>query len=101
MANLSQPAFSPGSGPGAGAEPSPPVRHLDMPWPDELLTQFSLRMASHGLSISRVAMRGDSRYATQQLNHARSMNDPTLALLVDEMCALCHAHPVGRQPVSH
>lgn len=56
-------------------------REPALPWPSELLDAFSLRMASHGMSISRPLMLSDKCYALQQLVHAQSMNDDDLRLL--------------------
>ena len=56
-------------------------REPALPWPTELLEAFSLRMAGHGMSISRPLMLCDKRYALQQLVHGQSMGDETLRLL--------------------
>jgi len=60
-------------------------QHAVLLWPDELLTLFSLRMSSHGMSISRIDMRCDTQYALQQLHDAREMGDTTLALISEEL----------------
>ena len=52
-----------------------------LPWPAELLEAFSLRMAGHGMSISRPLMLCDKQYALQQLVHGQSMGDESLRLL--------------------
>lgn len=52
-----------------------------MAWPPELLEAFSLRMARHGMSISRPLMLSDKRYALQQLVHAQAMSDDALRLM--------------------
>lgn len=44
-------------------------------WPSGLLQEFTLRMASHGHSVSGSMMIGDHDYATQQLAHAHCMAD--------------------------
>jgi hypothetical protein len=77
------------------------VHGRSLPWPDELLTLFSLRMSSHGMSISRVAMRGDARYAMQQLSHARDMGDTTLSLIADELFRWFEARPSGLSGQAH
>ena len=56
-------------------------REPAMPWPAELLDAFSLRMAGHGMSISRPLMLCDKQYALQQLVHGQSMGDESLRLL--------------------
>jgi hypothetical protein len=60
-------------------------RELALPWPKELLETFSLRMASHGMSISRALMLCDRRYALQQLAHAHNMADETLRLMAVQL----------------
>lgn len=54
-------------------------------WPEELLTQFSLRMARHGMSISRTQMGSDSAYGQQQILHARELDDVFLHRLADRL----------------
>lgn len=61
------------------------ARTAALPWPNDLLELFSLRMASHGMSISRVGMRSDVRYALLQLRYAQDMDDATLALFADQL----------------
>lgn len=56
-------------------------REPAMPWPNELLEAFSLRMAGHGMSISRPLMLSDKCYALQQLVHGQNLDDETLRLL--------------------
>jgi hypothetical protein len=56
-------------------------REPAMPWPQELLEAFSLRMAGHGMSISRPLMLCDKCYALRQLVDAQTMGDETLRLL--------------------
>jgi hypothetical protein len=53
-------------------------REPALPWPTELLDAFSLRMASHGMSISRPLMLSDKRYALEQLVHGQAMGDEAL-----------------------
>ena len=52
-----------------------------LPWPPELLEAFSLRMASHGMSICRALMLSDKCYALQQLAHGQTLGDDTLRLM--------------------
>jgi hypothetical protein len=68
---------------------------LAVPWPEELLSQFGLRMAGHGMSISRTHMLGNPRYALQQLVHARALGDDTLDLLVGQLFRCFEAHQSG------
>lgn len=72
-----------------------------LPWPDELLSQFGLRMASHGMSISRTQMRYSPGYALQQLAHARALSDATLELLVVQLFRCYEAHQSGVHTPSH
>lgn len=60
-------------------------RKLAMPWPQDLLVAFSLRMGSHGMSISRALMLCDRRYALQQLVHAHSLDDEALHVLAVQL----------------
>lgn len=64
-------------------------------WPKELLTAFSLRMSSHGMSISQIAMQRDIHYALLQLRDARGMGDATLALMADELFRHFESHSSG------
>lgn len=52
-----------------------------IPWPQDLLEAFSLRMAGHGMSISRPLMLCDKCYALRQLVDAQTLGDETLRLL--------------------
>jgi hypothetical protein len=52
---------------------------------DDLLEAFSLRMARHGMSVSRSLMRSDRRYAVAQMAQAQTLGDPTLACLAMEL----------------
>lgn len=81
----------------AGASRRPPA----LPWPQELLTLFSLRMSSHGMSISRTEMLADAHYALQQLTYARDMGDATLALMADELFRSFQAHQSGLPLQAH
>lgn len=56
-------------------------REPALPWPVELLDAFSLRMAGHGMSISRPLMLSDKCYALQQLVHGQTLGDDTLRLM--------------------
>lgn len=53
-------------------------REPALPWPADLLEAFSLRMASHGMSISRALMLSDKCYALQQLVHGQNLGDEVL-----------------------
>lgn len=69
-------------------------RELALAWPSELLESFSLRMASHGMCVSRALMLCDRRYALQQLAHAHNMADDTLR----RMAVQLFRHFEARQP---
>jgi hypothetical protein len=56
-------------------------------WGEDLLTQFGLRMARHGMSISRTQMCRDPVYAQQQISHARGMEDASLHQLANRLSA--------------
>lgn len=71
------------------------------PWSNELLSQFGLCMASHGMSISSTQMRVSPRYAMQQLAHARAINDDRLQLLATQMFQLFESHRSGVPRASH
>ena len=66
---------------------APVQRETDvaMEWPDDLMLSFSLRMAVHGMSISRTLMACDRRYATQQLMFAHSLPDTRLQKLAAQL----------------
>ncbi len=66
-----------------------------LPWPDDLLIRFSLGMSSHGLSISRIDMLQDPRYAFRQLHDAQAMGDPTLARIAEQLFRCFEAHQSG------
>lgn len=74
---------------------------LVLPWPEELLSQFSLRMATHGMSISRTHMLGNPGYALQQLVHARAMGDDTLAMLSGQLFRIYQSHQSGVSLAAH
>lgn len=71
------------------------------PWSDDLLSQFGLRMAHHGMSISRAQMRGSPAYALQQLVHARALGDDVLDLLVAQLFRCFEAHRSGVHTPTH
>lgn len=60
-------------------------REAALPWPADLLEAFSLRMARHGMSISRPLMLSDKCYALQQLVHGQTLGDETLRVLSVQM----------------
>lgn len=72
-----------------------------LPWSADLLSQFGLRMASHGMSISRTQMQSNPGYALQQLAHARALDDDHLQLLVVQMFRLFESHQSGVPLASH
>ena len=76
-------------------------RTPELPWPEDLLALFCLRMSSHGMSISRIDMLVDAHYALQQLAYARDMGDPSLALMADELFRCFQAHQSGLPLQAH
>ncbi|MDG5977921.1 hypothetical protein H010_21896 [Hydrogenophaga taeniospiralis CCUG 15921] len=60
-------------------------RELAMPWPNDLLEMFCLRMANHGMSVSRTLMQCDRRYALQQLADAHNLADDRLRQMVVQL----------------
>lgn len=70
-------------------------RELALAWPLDLLENFSLRMARHGMSISRALMMCDRSYAVQQLTHARSLDDACLYDLATQLLTHYEARPAG------
>lgn len=60
-------------------------RELAMPWPPELLEGFTLRMAAHGMCVSRALMMCDRGYALQQLKDAHDLADDTLRLMAVQL----------------
>lgn len=60
-------------------------RELVLPWPQELLECFTLRMAGHGMCVSRALMMCDRRYALEQLVHAHSLADDALRLMAVQL----------------
>ena len=62
----------------------PPMQReadIALSWPEDVLLSFSLRMAGHGMSISRPLMVCDRRYAMQQIMFAHSLPDARLQKL--------------------
>lgn len=51
----------------------------------DAICDFSLRMASHGLSVSSTMMRRDPDYALEQLCHAHALPDEALRYLAASM----------------
>ena len=68
-----------------------------MEWPDDLMLSFSLRMAVHGMSISRTLMTCDRRYAMQQLMFAHSLPDTRLQKLAAQLMRHFDDRQVGRE----
>ena len=60
-------------------------RQLAMPWPPALLEAFALRMASHGMCVSRALMTCDRRYALQQLSDAHNLGDDGLRVMAVQL----------------
>jgi hypothetical protein len=78
---------------------APVQRETDvaMEWPDDLMLSFSLRMAVHGMSISRTLMACDRRYAMQQLMFAHSLPDTRLQKLAAQLMFHFDERQVGRK----
>lgn len=74
-------------------------RELALPWPLEMLDAFSLRMASHGMSISRALMLSDKRYALEQLLHAQTLCDEPLRLMSVQLFRHFVARQAGIPPL--
>lgn len=74
-------------------------RELAMPWPPELLQGFTLRMARHGMSVSRALMMCDRRYALQQLKDAHNLADDTLRLMAVQLFRHFEARQSGVRSV--
>ena len=70
-------------------------RELAMPWPQDLLETFTLRMSSHGMCVTRALMMCDRRYALQQLVHAHSLADDTLRLMAVQLFRRYEARQSG------
>jgi hypothetical protein len=70
-------------------------------WSQDVLGDFSLRMASHGLSVSSTLMRRDPGYALEQLHHAHSLRDDGLSRLAEAMAReFQHRQHAEARPVS-
>jgi hypothetical protein len=76
-------------------------RELAMPWPEELLGVFCLRMSSHGMSVSRTLMMCDRRYALQQLTHAHNMADEDLRSMAVKLFRHCDGRPADLESPIH
>jgi hypothetical protein len=74
---------------------------LVLPWPEELLNQFSRRMAGHGMSISRTHMLGNPGYALQQLVHGRAIGDETLRCIASQLFRFYESHQSGVSVTAH
>ncbi|MBL0421824.1 hypothetical protein JI739_15855 [Ramlibacter sp. AW1] len=59
------------------------LARVDPGWSPDVLGDFSLRMGSHGLSVSSTMMQRDPLYALEQLQHAHNLPD-------DDLRALAH-----------
>ena len=59
----------------------------------DLIEAFSLRMARHGMCVSRRMMLNDPAYARQQATHAHSLDDPLLVLMSLELVRQFEADP--------
>lgn len=73
---------------------------IAMDWPADVLLSFSLRMAVHGMSLSRTLMLCDRRYAMQQLMFAHSLPDKRLQQLAAELLFHFEERQIGR-PALH
>lgn len=81
--------------------PRPPVwreREISLHWPLEWLEAFSLRVASHGLSVSRALMLSDKRCALKQPVHAQTLCDETSRLISMRLFRHFEARQVGIPP---
>lgn len=74
-------------------------RELAMPWPPELLEGFTLRMAAHGMCVSRALMMCDRRYALQQLVDAHNLADEALRLMAVQLFRHFEARQSGIRSV--
>lgn len=71
-----------------------------MEWPEDLMLSFSLRMAVHGVKVSRTLMVCDRRYAMQQLMFAHSLQDTRLQKLAAQLLFHFEERQIGR-PALH
>jgi hypothetical protein len=81
----SLPILATGDAHWAQREPARREADVAMDWPEDLLLSFSLRMAGHGMSVSRTLMHCDRRYAMQQLMFAHSLKDTRLLKLAAQL----------------
>ncbi|MEX1168063.1 MAG: hypothetical protein WEK74_14585 [Hydrogenophaga sp.] len=56
-----------------------------MVWPEVLMQAFSSRMLGHGVTINRIQMMCDRRYALQQLMSAYALTDIGLHTLTSQL----------------
>ncbi|AOW13101.1 hypothetical protein LPB72_07565 [Hydrogenophaga crassostreae] len=70
-----------------------------MDWPETLLEAFGLRMAIHGMRISRNMMMCDRRYAVQQLMSAFTLKDDELHDLAAKLFFHFEERQTGRPPL--
>ncbi len=61
----------------------------------DLIEAFSLRMARHGMCVSRRMMLADPAYARQQAAHAHDIDDPLLVLMSLELMRQFDADPAA------
>lgn len=59
----------------------------------DLIEAFSLRMARHGMCVSRRMMLADPAYAREQTGHAHSFDDPLLVLMALELMRQFESDP--------
>lgn len=79
------PLFAQGDARWAQRSPQWREREVALPWPLDLLEIFTLRMAGHGMCVSRALMLCDRNYALQQLVHAHNLADDALRLLAVQL----------------
>lgn len=84
----------------ANREPVARETDVAMDWPEDLMLSFSLRMAVHGMSVSRTLMVCDRRYAMQQLMFAHSIPDTRLQKLAAQLVFHFEDRQIGR-PALH
>lgn len=96
MAHLRHLATQP---PSVQALPASMARLMDGAgdWNEDVLGDFSLRMANHGLSVSSTMMRHDPRYALEQVRHAHSLPDDGLRHLAEAVAREVE-QPVRQRP---
>lgn len=74
-------------------------RELAMPWPDQLINSFAMRMAAHGMCVSKALMTYDRRYAMQQLKDAHNLADDNLRLMAVQLFRHFESRQSGIDPV--